>query len=238
MLKRVLWLLSFALLGWAIWRWWQDRTNDVFEVTPQFAPSVPPPDDTGPGLPPPPAPPKPPLAPPGQALDVPAADGQAEPAILPVDEAPEPASEVTLTLEVSAPPELALEVGAPAPTSTPSRSEPQPAAVGPAPLTAEAQPDAVAVEPVDGQDAQTPDSEAPTAADGAPADEQPPAAEDEAEDDSDNVITAYCVRCKTKRDMLNPQIETTENGRRAARGTCPVCSGTMFTFLKERAPGA
>jgi hypothetical protein len=46
-------------------------------------------------------------------------------------------------------------------------------------------------------------------------------------------VLGYCVRCKTKRSIQNAHEETTESGRRAARGTCPVCGANMFTFLKE-----
>jgi hypothetical protein len=44
-------------------------------------------------------------------------------------------------------------------------------------------------------------------------------------------ISGYCMRCKTKRPIQNAQRETTESGRPAARGTCPVCGANMFTFL-------
>ena len=44
-------------------------------------------------------------------------------------------------------------------------------------------------------------------------------------------ISGYCMRCKTKRPIQNPRHETTESGRPAARGTCPVCGAKMFTFL-------
>lgn len=49
-------------------------------------------------------------------------------------------------------------------------------------------------------------------------------------------VIGYCVKCRTKRTMDDPHEETTESGRRAARGTCPVCSTTMFTFLSDEAP--
>jgi Domain of unknown function (DUF5679) len=44
-------------------------------------------------------------------------------------------------------------------------------------------------------------------------------------------ISGYCMRCKTKRPIQNVHRETTESGRPAARGTCPVCGANMFTFL-------
>jgi hypothetical protein len=48
-------------------------------------------------------------------------------------------------------------------------------------------------------------------------------------------VIGYCVRCKTKRAIQDAHEETTESGRRAARGTCPVCGANMFTFLKDEA---
>jgi hypothetical protein len=47
----------------------------------------------------------------------------------------------------------------------------------------------------------------------------------------DEEIVGYCVRCKTKRPIKDAHEEKTESGRRAARGTCPVCGANMFTFL-------
>jgi Domain of unknown function (DUF5679) len=44
-------------------------------------------------------------------------------------------------------------------------------------------------------------------------------------------ISGYCMRCKTKRLIQNAHRETTESGRPAARGTCPICGSNMFTFL-------
>jgi hypothetical protein len=44
-------------------------------------------------------------------------------------------------------------------------------------------------------------------------------------------INGYCMRCKTKRPIQNARRETTESGRPAARGTCPICGANMFTFL-------
>ena len=39
---------------------------------------------------------------------------------------------------------------------------------------------------------------------------------------------SYCVKCRTKREMLNPVQTTLKNGRKATRGVCPVCGTTMF----------
>ena len=40
--------------------------------------------------------------------------------------------------------------------------------------------------------------------------------------------TAYCMKCKTQRDMNNPKQITLKNGRPATQGTCPVCGTRMF----------
>jgi hypothetical protein len=49
--------------------------------------------------------------------------------------------------------------------------------------------------------------------------------------DAEIEINGYCMRCKTKRPIQNAHRETTESGRPAARGTCPICGANMFTFL-------
>ena len=49
--------------------------------------------------------------------------------------------------------------------------------------------------------------------------------------DAEIEINGYCMRCKTKRPIQSAHRETTESGRPAARGTCPVCGANMFTFL-------
>ena len=85
-----------------------------------------------------------------------------------------------------------------------------------------------------------PDQESAAVSTPAPAVAEPPAsvasadsAADRAEaDESVEVeISGYCMRCKTKRPIQNAHRETTESGRPAARGTCPVCGANMFTFL-------
>ena len=39
---------------------------------------------------------------------------------------------------------------------------------------------------------------------------------------------AYCVKCKSKRDMKNEKQVTMKNGRQALSGTCTVCGTKMF----------
>ena len=39
---------------------------------------------------------------------------------------------------------------------------------------------------------------------------------------------AYCVKCKAKREMKNPQQITMKNGKPAIKGTCPICGNSVF----------
>ena len=93
--------------------------------------------------------------------------------------------------------------------------------VPPAPVApADAQP----AEPYErADDDQVAPAEPPAAEDDQVAPAEPPAAEGE--------ILGYCVRCRTKRPIQGAQLTTSESGRRAARGTCPVCGAKMYTFL-------
>lgn len=44
----------------------------------------------------------------------------------------------------------------------------------------------------------------------------------------------YCVKCKEKREFTGT-VTTTDNGRRMAKGTCPVCGTKMNRLLgKEK----
>ena len=42
------------------------------------------------------------------------------------------------------------------------------------------------------------------------------------------MVTAYCVKCKRKREMSNPQSVTMKNRRKALKGKCPACGTGMF----------
>ena len=41
-------------------------------------------------------------------------------------------------------------------------------------------------------------------------------------------MEAYCVKCKSKTEIQNPQSITMKNGRPATQGTCPGCSTKVF----------
>ena len=46
------------------------------------------------------------------------------------------------------------------------------------------------------------------------------------------MVEAYCMKCKTKREMNNPQKVTMKNGRPATKGKCPECETGMFRIGK------
>ena len=45
---------------------------------------------------------------------------------------------------------------------------------------------------------------------------------------------AYCVKCKKKRDIKDPQDTTMKNGRPAIRGTCSVCGSKVFRIKSKK----
>lgn len=42
------------------------------------------------------------------------------------------------------------------------------------------------------------------------------------------MMEAYCVKCKTKREMIEPKAEYTATGTPGTRGKCPVCGTTLY----------
>ena len=42
------------------------------------------------------------------------------------------------------------------------------------------------------------------------------------------MVQGYCVKCKAKREIKNPQKVKLKNGRPATKGTCPKCGTKMF----------
>ena len=45
-------------------------------------------------------------------------------------------------------------------------------------------------------------------------------------------MQAYCVKCRTKREMKNAKSITMKNGKPATQGVCPVCGTKMFKIGK------
>jgi hypothetical protein len=43
-------------------------------------------------------------------------------------------------------------------------------------------------------------------------------------------VIGYCVKCKGKKEMVNPQEGVTKNNRIITKGTCPDC-GTKMSLI-------
>ena len=46
-------------------------------------------------------------------------------------------------------------------------------------------------------------------------------------------MQAYCMKCRTKKDMKDPKSITMKNGRPATQGICPTCGTKMFRIGKS-----
>ena len=42
----------------------------------------------------------------------------------------------------------------------------------------------------------------------------------------------FCVKCRKKVKLLNPQIVTLKNNRKAVVGICPDCGTKVYRFIK------
>jgi hypothetical protein len=43
-----------------------------------------------------------------------------------------------------------------------------------------------------------------------------------------NMASMYCVKCRAKRDVANPEKVTMKNGKPAMKAKCPVCGTGMY----------
>jgi hypothetical protein len=43
---------------------------------------------------------------------------------------------------------------------------------------------------------------------------------------------AYCMKCRTKREIKNPKAVVLKNKRPATQGVCPVCGTKLFRIGK------
>jgi hypothetical protein len=48
-------------------------------------------------------------------------------------------------------------------------------------------------------------------------------------------MEAYCLKCREKREMQNPEAVTMKNGKPATSGTCPVCGTKMYKIGRAAA---
>jgi hypothetical protein len=58
------------------------------------------------------------------------------------------------------------------------------------------------------------------------------------EDEDDELSEAYCVKCRTKVQMLNAEPVWTSKGTPGTRGTCPDCGTTVFRMGRTAAHDA
>jgi len=42
------------------------------------------------------------------------------------------------------------------------------------------------------------------------------------------MATMYCVKCRAKKEVSNPERVTMKNGKPSMKGTCPDCGTKMF----------
>lgn len=47
----------------------------------------------------------------------------------------------------------------------------------------------------------------------------------------------YCVKCRQKRQIKDGRVETTDKGRRMAKGVCPKCGTKVTRFLPSEGKG-
>ena len=50
------------------------------------------------------------------------------------------------------------------------------------------------------------------------------------------MVTAYCVRCRVKTEMVNPKERTNAKNVRMLQGTCKECEAKVNTFIKRDSP--
>ena len=50
-------------------------------------------------------------------------------------------------------------------------------------------------------------------------------------------MEAYCLKCREKREMKDPQAITMKNGKPATTGTCSVCGTKMYRIGKATQAG-
>jgi hypothetical protein len=46
-------------------------------------------------------------------------------------------------------------------------------------------------------------------------------------------VEAYCVKCRSKREMKSAKAIKMKNGKPATQGVCPTCGTKMFKIGKE-----
>lgn len=47
-------------------------------------------------------------------------------------------------------------------------------------------------------------------------------------------MEAYCLKCRTQREMKDAQAVTMKNGKPETKGVCPVCGTGMYKIGKAK----
>ncbi len=48
-----------------------------------------------------------------------------------------------------------------------------------------------------------------------------------------NNVVMYCVKCRHKVNVRNPQVMTLKSKRKALKGKCPHCETTTYKFVSN-----
>ena len=48
------------------------------------------------------------------------------------------------------------------------------------------------------------------------------------------MVVGFCVKCRRKVELVNPEEVTLKNGRKAIRGKCPNCGTTVYVFVGRK----
>ena len=52
--------------------------------------------------------------------------------------------------------------------------------------------------------------------------------------DGGRTVEAYCLKCRTQREMKDATAVTMKNGKPATKGVCPVCGTGMYKIGKAK----
>lgn len=47
-------------------------------------------------------------------------------------------------------------------------------------------------------------------------------------------MEGYCLKCKTKREIIEGNEITMKNGRKAIKGKCTICGTVIFKIMKKQ----
>ena len=52
-------------------------------------------------------------------------------------------------------------------------------------------------------------------------------------ENTDNILKAYCLKCKDKKEIINGKIMTNKKGNKYLQSNCSVCNNKINKFLKK-----